>query len=362
MVVCTEGFGGWAALDLPGTNSQLSKEIEMSRAVVSCRRIGALIAVASFLVVAAPAAAQAPPPDSDGDGYSDNQDVCPTTPGGPQGPYNAPGCPVPPDSDGDGYPDPNDGCPTTPGGPQGPANGPGCPAPKDPDLDDDGVSNEYDACPSTPGSRDAQGCPDGDGDWIRDSEDACPNAKGPVNDDGQGEGNGCPDDDRDGVKDSDDACPTQGGSKYGGGVDQEGCPARVTAFFNFPMTNTWEMAQGKRQLAVCKDTPRLVHCTMRMIVSLTDASAKRLGIKNPELLDRVVKTSKRSAFHEMVTGPWQWRPSDALKAALKKDGRSVTIIVRGSYKVAGSGEWKKLDRQKVVVKPKSCGWNRFSCV
>ncbi|HYH58457.1 MAG TPA: hypothetical protein VD790_04475 [Thermoleophilaceae bacterium] len=91
-----------------------------------------------------------------------------------------------------------------------------------------------------------------------------------------------------------------------------------------------------------------------------DASAKRLGMKNPELVGRVVTTSKRSTLHEMVTGKWQWRPSDALKAALEQDGRSVTIIIRGSYKV--SGEWKKLDRHKVVVKPKPCGWNRFSCV
>jgi thrombospondin type 3 repeat protein len=203
--------------------------------------------------------------------------------------------------------------------------------------------------------------PDSDGDGVSDQYDACPNVKGDVGEDDEALGNGCPDKDHDGVQDSADACPTQGGSQYGGGVDGQGCP-KVTAFFNFPTQTTWDMGHGHGELVVCKDTPQLAHCSMRVNVSLTAASAKRLGIKNPELVDRTVKTTKRSTVHEMVTGRWEWHPSKALTAALKKDGRSVTLIMSGAYKVDGSGEWAKMDKDKVVVKPKSCGWNSFSCV
>jgi hypothetical protein len=229
-----------------------------------------------------------------------------------------------------------------------------------PDSDGDGVYDQYDACPNQAGPEAAYGCPDADGDHVPDATDACPNVRGEVGEDDEAAGNGCPDKDRDGIQDPADACPTQGGSKYGGGVDAEGCP-KVTAFFNFPTENTWELGHDHGELVVCKDTPQLAHCTWRVDVSLTAGSADRLGMKNPQLVDRTVKTTNRSTGHEMVTGRWEWHPSKALTAALKEDGRSVTLIKRGSYKVDGSGEWTKMDKEKIVVKPKSCGWNRFVC-
>lgn len=372
----------------------------MLRTLVAHRRIAALIAVASFLVVAAPMAAQAQsgdsdgdgysdssdycpsqpggaggpynqpgcpvPPDSDGDGYIGNQDYCPSQPGGAQGPYNAPGCPVPPDSDADGYPDPQDGCPTTPGGAAGPANAQGCPVPAtaaETDRDGDGVSNEYDDCPDTAGSRDVEGCPDQDGDGLRDSADACPNQKGPTNGDGQAIGGGCPDADRDGVRDTEDECPNQGKGTYAGGVrkmDDKGCPI-ASAFFNFPSGDTWEMGHGAGMIAICNNVPHMADCTWRIHVSLTEDSADKLGLKNRELVDRKVTTSGKSNFFQQVRGNWRWRPSAALTAALKKYGRSVTVILTGSYKVEGSGDWKRMDRDKRVIKPKRCGWVPYTC-
>ena len=372
----------------------------MLRTFVAHRRIAALIAVASFLVVAAPMAAQAQsgdsdgdgysdssdycpsqpggaggpynqpgcpvPPDSDGDGYIGNQDYCPSQPGGAQGPYNAQGCPVPPDSDADGYPDAQDGCPTQPGGAAGPSNVQGCPvAPTaaETDRDGDGVSNEYDDCPDTAGSRDVEGCPDQDGDGLRDSADACPNQKGPTNGDGQAIGGGCPDADRDGVRDTEDECPNQGKGTYAGGVrkmDDKGCPI-ASAFFNFPSGDTWEMGHGAGMIAICNNVPHMADCTWRIHVSLTADSADKLGLKNRELVDRKVTTSGKSNFFQQVRGNWRWRPSAALTAALKKYGRSVTVILTGSYKVEGSGDWKRMDRDKRVIKPKRCGWVPYTC-
>lgn len=68
---------------------------------------------------AEPAAAPAPPKDSDGDGVTDDLDRCPNTPAGVK--VDASGCPL--DSDHDGVPDYLDKCPGTPAGIKVDANG-----------------------------------------------------------------------------------------------------------------------------------------------------------------------------------------------------------------------------------------------
>ena len=88
-----------------------------------------------------------PPKDTDGDGFIDPQDKCPTIPG-----VAPDGCP-PPDTDKDGFIDSQDKCPTEPGiAPDG------CP---DRDPDKDGVLNPDDKCPNEPGIP-PDGCPDKD--------------------------------------------------------------------------------------------------------------------------------------------------------------------------------------------------------
>lgn len=104
-----------------------------------------------FEVVKAPAApAPAAPKDSDGDGVTDDRDLCPDTVRG--APVDANGCPL--DSDGDGVYDYEDRCPGTPAGTKVDAEG--CPL----DTDGDGVLDGDDLCPDTPkGARvTAEGC------------------------------------------------------------------------------------------------------------------------------------------------------------------------------------------------------------
>lgn len=98
------------------------------------------------------------------------------------------------DTDGDGYPDSIDKCPTVreDGLPPDPTDG--CPAGAD--RDHDGIPDVEDACPDDPedkdGVLDQDGCPeeDPDRDGIPDGEDRCPTQPGPRSD--IAEKNGCP--------------------------------------------------------------------------------------------------------------------------------------------------------------------------
>lgn len=90
-----------------------------------------------------PAAGPRDDEDPDGDGLTDEDDLCPLH----AGPARHRGCP---DSDGDGLADPFDRCPAAPG----PRPLGGCP-----DRDRDGVSDRLDACPELPGRADRHGCP-----------------------------------------------------------------------------------------------------------------------------------------------------------------------------------------------------------
>jgi OOP family OmpA-OmpF porin len=118
------------------------------------------------------------PKDTDGDGFYDPSDKCPTVPG-----VAPDGCP-PPDTDKDGFLDPVDKCPTEPGiAPDG------CP---DRDPDKDGFLNPDDQCPTVPGVA-PDGCPDKDPDkdGILNPDDKCPND--PETKNGYEDTDGCPD-------------------------------------------------------------------------------------------------------------------------------------------------------------------------
>jgi outer membrane protein OmpA-like peptidoglycan-associated protein len=100
------------------------------------------------------------------------------------------------DTDGDGYPDDVDLCPTEKEDGKPPEKSDGCPAPKD--RDGDGIPDDADKCPDDPedkdGIMDADGCPetDADKDGILDTEDACPLVPGVANKDPKK--NGCKED------------------------------------------------------------------------------------------------------------------------------------------------------------------------
>lgn len=140
-------------------------------------------------------------PDTDGDGISDSEDECPNL----AGLLENKGCP-PSDRDNDGIPDDKDKCPDM----AGTADNGGCPQA---DKDNDGVPDDQDACPNIAGSVKTNGCPDTDGDGIRNSEDKCPTMAGPA------VYNGCPDTDGDGIDDGRDRCPNSPGP-----VSTNGCP------------------------------------------------------------------------------------------------------------------------------------------
>ncbi|MEC9072674.1 MAG: OmpA family protein, partial [Myxococcota bacterium] len=108
------------------------------------------------------------------------------------------------DTDGDGFVDDIDVCPTVPGV----ESAGGCP-----DQDGDTVADASDKCPEVPGVPALKGCPDTDFDTLIDIEDRCPKIAGPV------ENGGCPDTDSDGLVDPDDRCPM-----IAGDVMYKGCP------------------------------------------------------------------------------------------------------------------------------------------
>ncbi len=74
-----------------------------------------------------------------------------------------------PDKDKDGITDDMDACPDV----AGIAKFQGCP-----DTDGDGIADKDDACPNESGLAQFQGCPDTDGDGIIDNKDKCPKVAG----------------------------------------------------------------------------------------------------------------------------------------------------------------------------------------
>ena len=204
-----------------------------------------------------PGPALSPLADSDGDGISDRDDLCPEKPEDGDGFQDADGCPEL-DDDGDDIDDEDDACPRVYGPLDGADGQPGCPL-AGPDADGDAVEEELDLCPleaeTYNGVRDGDGCPeaeasvgsthlkraladtgltflpsraaletrDTDGDGIADRHDLCPETPGDR--DGYADADGCPeaDNDGDGIADGLDACP-QVAEIFNGYADGDGCP------------------------------------------------------------------------------------------------------------------------------------------
>ena len=141
----------------------------------------------SFTLGRTPAEAAPPPRDSDGEGFMDPQDACPTQPGVAPNGCPAPVAPV--DTDKDGIPDASDPCPTEPEDGAQPAPADGCP---NKDADGDGILVPEDKCPTEKGVA-PDGCPirDKDGDGILDDADKCPDQ--PETKNGFQDADGCPD-------------------------------------------------------------------------------------------------------------------------------------------------------------------------
>ena len=98
--------------------------------------------------------------DSDGDGYPDAIDKCPTEKEDGKPPEPTDGCPAASDRDGDGIPDAVDQCPDKAEDKDGIQDDDGCP---EDDVDNDGVPDTQDKCPTQLGPRSSiaekNGCP-----------------------------------------------------------------------------------------------------------------------------------------------------------------------------------------------------------
>lgn len=98
--------------------------------------------------------------DTDGDGYPDDIDMCPTIKEDGKPPDPSDGCPAPKDSDGDGIIDSKDKCPNDPEDKDGVEDHDGCP---ETDADRDGILDVEDDCPTVAGVEqdvpDKNGCP-----------------------------------------------------------------------------------------------------------------------------------------------------------------------------------------------------------
>ena len=166
--------------------------------------------------------------DRDGDGYKDDEDLCPDEPEDFDGFKDEDGCPDP-DNDNDGILDDDDSCPNVPEDFDGDEDEDGCPEGADGDRDGDGILDSVDKCPDDPEDRDGfedeDGCPDldNDKDGILDKDDRCP--LNPEDLDGFEDEDGCPDDDndKDGIPDKVDKCPNDP-ETFNGFEDEDGCP------------------------------------------------------------------------------------------------------------------------------------------
>jgi len=163
--------------------------------------------------------------DRDGDGISDDDDMCPEDPEDFDKWQDTDGCPDP-DNDNDGILDARDDCPNEPEDVDGFQDADGCP---ETDNDKDGILDAVDKCPLQPedkdGWEDEDGCPepDNDRDGILDTADKCPNK--PEDKDGFEDEDGCPelDNDKDGIVDAKDTCPNEP-ENFNGYKDEDGCP------------------------------------------------------------------------------------------------------------------------------------------
>ena len=231
--------------------------------------------------------------DTDGDGFDDDVDNCPTVfnddqtntdetyvNGGGVGISGDPqGDACDPDLDADGVPNEADLCDTPPGNVTADGqvvDATGCDFDAG-DSDGDGVPNGADLCEptppeailandETPGVIDADGCSDVDGDGVEDSVDMClltpPEA---VAEDAKDPGsvidaNGCSDVDGDGVEDSVDACPV---TPPGADVDVNGCALPdpgdpVDSAQCTEMLNTLNCVNDERAILLIRNLHRLV--------------------------------------------------------------------------------------------------------
>ena len=172
--------------------------------------------------------------DTDGDGYRDDVDRCPTEPEDFDNFEDEEGCPEP-DNDRDGILDVDDQCPLVPEDRNGQQDNDGCPDSDVADRDGDQIADNVDQCPDDPEDRDnfedQNGCPDPDNDQdqILDTDDLCPNE--PEDRDNFEDDNGCPDpdNDHDGILDEADHSSTGQDCRndpevFNGLDDQDGCP------------------------------------------------------------------------------------------------------------------------------------------
>jgi hypothetical protein len=185
------------------------------------------------------------------------------------------------------------------------------------DIDDDGVPDATDPCPEAPG---VGGCPYVDGDGVSDNVDPCPIS--PAGTNGVG---GCPDFDADGVLDNVDKC-----LRVYGPDRTDGCEiAYGYVWLNFRKIS--DLSAPRQMQPFCKKpaSEQATKCYIHLVVKLTPASAKALGLK-----DRTVYDISSLATKQYMAGPQDYyhgipphervmRPAAA--RALKKASKATFV-------------------------------------
>ncbi len=279
--------------------------------------------------------------DTDGDGYRDDVDRCPTEPEDFDNFEDEEGCPEP-DNDRDGILDVDDQCPLVPEDRNGQQDTDGCPDSEVQDRDGDQIADNVDRCPDDPEDRDSfqdeDGCPDPDNDQdqILDTDDLCPNE--PEDRDGFEDDNGCPDpdNDRDGILDENDH-------------NAEGRDCR----------NDPEVFNGLEDTDGCPDSGhlRMIGTVVELndpILFETDSAQIVDNTTNREILNELAQllTSRPDIEQMEVEGHTDERAADDHNLQLSRDRANAVVteltsarynIARSRLVPAGYGEYCPID-------------------
>ena len=237
-------------------------------------------------------------PDTDGDGFPDVVDNCPTVanPDQRDSDHNGVGdaCQTGGDADGDGVPDAVDNCPRTPN-------------PDQRDTDGDGIGDACDDCLATPNPDQA----DADGDGVGDACDNCLAVANPTQADA----------DHDGVGDACDPCPADASClplvppRFGGGGNRGAADLLLT--YVDPITSVTALSRSATTAVVVIE-----------VAPAVDPSSFRL----------------RASGHDLTRDVGGITPGSTKIVSIPLNHRRTTVSLRAAGRLASGRRAVDVDR------------------